>query len=54
MGKLLEKIDADLAAWIAKQRVFFVATAKGSRNHAFAKTAAEHQKNVEKYVQSEP
>ncbi len=27
MGKLLEKIDSELAAWIAKQRLFFVATA---------------------------
>ena len=27
MSKQLEKIDAELAAWIAKQRVFFVATA---------------------------
>ena len=27
MGKLLEKIDSELAAWISKQRLFFVATA---------------------------
>ena len=27
MGKQLEKIDTQLAAWIAKQRMFFVATA---------------------------
>ena len=31
---------------------FFVATSKGSTEHAFAKTMAEHQKNVAKYVQS--
>jgi hypothetical protein len=27
MGKLLEKIDSELAAWISEQRLFFVATA---------------------------
>ncbi len=27
MGKILEAIDADLAAWIRRQRLFFVATA---------------------------
>jgi len=31
---------------------FFVATQKGSTEHAFAKTMAEHEKNVAKYVQS--
>lgn len=29
---------------------FFVATAKGSRKHAFARTVAEHERNVQKYV----
>ena len=29
---------------------FFVATSKGSRSHAFAKTVAEHERNVQKYV----
>ncbi|HEY4179456.1 MAG TPA: endolytic transglycosylase MltG [Kofleriaceae bacterium] len=29
---------------------YFVASSKGSRTHAFAKTAAEHEKNVAKYV----
>jgi UPF0755 protein len=33
---------------------FFVATAKGSSEHAFARTIAEHEKNVAKYVQSAP
>ena len=33
---------------------FFVATSKGSRSHAFAKTVAEHERNVQKYVQSAP
>ena len=33
---------------------FFVATAKGARTHAFAKTADEHERNVKKYVGSEP
>lgn len=32
---------------------FFVATSKGSRTHAFAKTIAEHRRNVEKYVASD-
>ena len=32
MGKLLESIDAELATWIAKQRLFFVATAPLSAN----------------------
>jgi len=32
---------------------FFVATSKNSRTHAFARTAAEHQKNVDKYVSSD-
>ncbi|HLL24714.1 MAG TPA: endolytic transglycosylase MltG [Kofleriaceae bacterium] len=31
---------------------FFVATQKGSTEHAFAKTMAEHARNVAKYVQS--
>ncbi len=29
---------------------FFVATSKGSRTHAFAKTVEEHERNVKKYV----
>ena len=29
---------------------YFVATAKSSRNHAFARTVEEHEKNVRKYV----
>jgi UPF0755 protein len=33
---------------------FFVATSKGSTKHAFARTAAEHRRNVEKYVASAP
>lgn len=32
---------------------FFVATSKGARTHAFARTAAEHQRNVDKYVASD-
>src|SRR5689334_3511962 len=32
MGKLLESIDAELAAWITKQRLFFVATAPLAAN----------------------
>ncbi len=32
---------------------FFVATSKNSRNHAFAKTAEEHERNVKKYVSSD-
>jgi UPF0755 protein len=31
---------------------FFVATSKGSTEHAFAKTMEDHKKNVAKYVQS--
>lgn len=31
MGKTLERIDADLAAWIAAQRIFFVGTAPLAR-----------------------
>jgi UPF0755 protein len=33
--------------------LFFVATSKSSRSHAFARTAAEHKRNVEKYVASD-
>lgn len=33
---------------------YFVATSKNSRNHAFARTAAEHERNVQKYVESDP
>lgn len=33
---------------------YFVATSKNSRTHAFAKTPAEHDRNVQKYVQSDP
>jgi UPF0755 protein len=32
---------------------FFVATSKNSRTHAFGRTAAEHKRNVEKYVASD-
>ncbi len=32
---------------------YFVATAKGARTHAFAKTADEHERNVRKYVGSD-
>lgn len=30
--------------------LFFVASSKGARTHAFAKTIAEHERNVKKYV----
>jgi UPF0755 protein len=33
---------------------FFVATSKGSTEHAFARTVAEHERNVAKYVSSGP
>jgi UPF0755 protein len=33
---------------------YFVATSKSSRTHAFARTVAEHKRNVEKYVSGEP
>lgn len=33
---------------------YFVATSKSSRTHAFARTMAEHKRNVEKYVASGP
>lgn len=32
---------------------FFVATSKNSRNHAFARTVEEHERNVKKYVASD-
>lgn len=32
MGKQYETIDSELAAWIAQQRIFFVATAPLSPN----------------------
>ncbi len=32
---------------------YFVATSKTSRNHAFAKSAEEHERNVKKYVSSD-
>jgi UPF0755 protein len=32
---------------------YFVAKSKGSRLHAFAKTASEHERNVQKYVESD-
>ncbi len=32
---------------------FFVASSKGARSHAFAKTVAEHERNVAKYVGSQ-
>jgi Pyridoxamine 5'-phosphate oxidase len=33
MGKTYERIDARLAAWIGRQRLFFVATAPGEGGH---------------------
>jgi UPF0755 protein len=33
---------------------YFVATSRSSRTHAFARTVAEHKRNVEKYVSGEP
>src|SRR3954467_14634042 len=33
MGKLYESIDEKLAAWIGRQRMFFVATAPGEGGH---------------------
>ena len=33
---------------------YFVATSKSSRTHAFSRTMAEHRRNVEKYVASDP
>jgi hypothetical protein len=33
MGKIYERIDARLAAWIGRQRLFFVATAPGEGGH---------------------
>ena len=33
MGKLYESIDAKLAAWIGRQRIFFVATAPVEGGH---------------------
>ena len=33
MGKVYERIDAKLAEWIARQRVFFVATAPAAGGH---------------------
>jgi hypothetical protein len=33
MGKFYERIDAKLAAWIRRQRLFFVATAPGEGGH---------------------
>jgi len=34
--------------------LYFVATSKNSRTHAFAKTLDEHQRNVKKYVSGDP
>jgi hypothetical protein len=33
MGKIFDRIDDNLAAWIGKQRLFFVATAPGEGGH---------------------
>ncbi len=33
---------------------YFVATSKNARTHAFARTMAEHKRNVDKYVASDP
>jgi len=48
-----KSIEATLAP-DGSDYLFFVATAKGSRKHAFARTAAEHKRNVDKYVASDP
>lgn len=42
-------IEATLAP-DGSEYFFFVATSKGSRSHAFARTTAEHERNVQKYV----
>lgn len=47
---------ASIAATISpdgSEYFYFVATSKNSRNHAFARTAAEHERNVKKYVDSQ-
>jgi UPF0755 protein len=56
-GPISNPGKASIAATLApdgSDYLFFVATSKNSRNHAFARTAAEHQKNVDKYVSGDP
>ncbi|MBS1121452.1 MAG: aminodeoxychorismate lyase [Deltaproteobacteria bacterium] len=56
-GPISNPGKASIAATISpdgSDYLFFVATSKNSRNHAFARTVAEHQKNVAKYVSSDP
>ena len=45
----LASIDAALAPDTTEGYVYFVAKNDGSKGHAFAKNAAEHQENLEKY-----
>lgn len=50
----LQSIQAALAPDTQAGYLFFVAKNDGSRSHAFAKTQAEHNRNVKKYLSSAP
>lgn len=54
-GPISNPGKASMAATLApdgSDYLFFVATSKGSRSHAFARSIDEHKKNVAKYVKS--
>ena len=56
-GPISNPGKASIAATISpdgSDYFYFVATSKNSRNHAFARTAEDHERNVKKYVQSDP
>lgn len=55
-GPIANPGRASIAATISpdgSDYFYFVATSKNSRTHAFAKTVAEHERNVRKYVASD-
>jgi UPF0755 protein len=54
-GPIANPGRASIAATISpdgSDYFYFVATSKNSRTHAFAKTVAEHERNVRKYVET--
>ena len=44
-------IDIPCFGWVCRRNLYFLAKGDGSDTTAFAKTLAEHKKNIKKYAQ---